>query len=90
MIRREKKSEAIDGIKRRMTAISSEAGNLVSWKFVSIDVNQLEVYEEFADAQAVKAFKGRRKRQQVNVKQNADIARALQPWTCVSTQTWMN
>ena len=56
VIRRKKKSESIDGTKRRMAAVLIEAGNLGSWRFVNSKVNQIERYDEFADAQAVKVF----------------------------------
>ena len=56
VIRRGKKSEAIDGIHVRMAAILSENGDLVRWRLVSIDLNQYERFDGFADTQALKVF----------------------------------
>ena len=56
VIRRGKKSEAVDGTHVRLAAIPSEKGDLVRWRFVSIEVNQHERYDGFADAQALKLF----------------------------------
>ena len=56
VIRRGKKSEAIDGIHVCMAAIPSENGDLVRWRLVSIEVNQYERYHGFADTQALKVF----------------------------------
>ena len=56
VIRRVKKSEAIDGIHVRMAAIPSENGDFVRWRLASIEVNQYERYDGFADTQALKVF----------------------------------
>ena len=40
----------------RLAAIPSEKGDLVRWRFVSIEVNQHERYDGFADRQALKVF----------------------------------
>ena len=56
VIRRVKKSEAIEGTRVRVVAIPSENGDLVQWRLVSIDVNQYERYDGFADTQALKVF----------------------------------
>ena len=77
VIRREKKGEAADGIHVRMAAIPSENGDLVCWRLVSIEVNQYERYDVFADTQALKVSPER----QVNVTRCTDITRLLQSWT---------
>ena len=56
MIRRVKKSEAIDGVHVRMSAIPSENEDFVRWRLVSIEVNQYERYDGFADTQALQVF----------------------------------
>ena len=56
VIRRGKKSEAVDGTHVRLAAIRSEIGDLVRWRLVSIEVNQHERYDGFADTQALKVF----------------------------------
>ena len=56
MIRRGNKSEAIDGIHVRMAAIPSENGDLVRWRLGSIEINQYERYDGFADTHASKVF----------------------------------
>ena len=55
-VRREKKSETVDGTHVRLAAIPSEKVDFVRWRFVSIDVNQHERYNGFVDRQALKAF----------------------------------
>ena len=98
VIRRVKKREATDGFHVRMAVIPSENGDFVRWRLVSIEVNQYERYEGFADTQALKVYFPCRfqeqQEQQVNVTQSTDITRLLQSWTLlqrVSTpQTWMN
>ena len=56
MIRGVKKSETIDGTQSRLAAIPSEQEDLVRWKLGSIEVNQHERYDGFADTQALKVF----------------------------------
>ena len=56
MIRREKKSEAIDGTHVRLAAIPSEKGDFVRWRLGSIEVKQHERYDGFADTQALEVF----------------------------------
>ena len=56
VIRRVKKSEAIYGIHVRVAAIPSETGDFVRWRVVTIEVNQYEKYDGFADTQALKVF----------------------------------
>ena len=56
VIRRVKKSEAIDGSQVRLAAIPSEKGDLLRWKLGSIEVNEYERYDGFADTQALKVF----------------------------------
>ena len=56
VIRRGKKSEATDGTQRRMAAMTAGAGNLGNWRLVSIEVNQLERYDGFADMLASTVF----------------------------------
>ena len=56
VIRRGKKSEAVDGTHVRLAANPSEIGGLVRWRLVSIQVNQHERYDGFADTQALKVF----------------------------------
>ena len=56
VIRRGKKSEAIDGMHVRMAAIPSENGDLVRWRLVSSEVNQYERYDGSVDTQALKVF----------------------------------
>ena len=75
VIRRGKKSEANEGTHVRMAAIPSENGDLVRWRLVSIEVNQYERYDGFADTQALKVFPmSIAQEQQVNVTQCTDIA----------------
>ena len=75
VIRRGKKSEANEGTHVRMAAIPSENGDLVRWRLVSIEVNQYEKYDGFADTQALKVFPmSIAQEQQVNVTQCTDIA----------------
>ena len=56
VIRRGKESEATDGTHVRMAAIPSENGDLVRWRLGSIEINQYERYDGFAEAQALKVF----------------------------------
>ena len=56
VIRRRKNSEAVHGIHVRMAAIPSENGDFVRWRLVSIEGNQYERYDGFADTQALKVF----------------------------------
>ena len=56
VIRQGKKNEAIDGTLVLLAAILSEKGDLVRWRYVSIEVNQHDKYDGFADTQAVKVF----------------------------------
>ena len=56
VIRRGKKNETIDGSHVRMAAIPSEKVDLTRWRIVSIEVNQHERYNGFADTQALKVF----------------------------------
>ena len=51
-----KKSEAIEGTHVRMAAIPSENGDFVRWRLGSVEVNQHERYDGFADTQALKVF----------------------------------
>ena len=93
VIRRRKNSDAVDGTHVRMAAIPSEEGDFARWRFVSIEVNQHERYDGFADTQALKVFPCRWQEQQVNVTQCTVIASLLQSWTLlqrVSTKTWTN
>ena len=54
--RRGKKSETIEGTHVRLAASPSEKGDLVRWRLGSIEVNQYERYDSFADTQALKVF----------------------------------
>ena len=56
VIRRGKKSEAVDGTHVRLAAIPSEKEDLVRWRFVSIEVTQHETYDGFADTKALNVF----------------------------------
>ena len=56
MIRRVKKSEAIDGIHVRMKIIAHNKGDLVRWILVSL-VNQYERHDVFAGTPALKVFR---------------------------------
>ena len=51
-----KKSEDVDGAHVRLAAIPSEKGDFVRWRLGSIEVNQHERYDGFADTQEVKVF----------------------------------
>ena len=73
VIRRVKKSEAINGIHVRMAAIPSEMGDLARWRLVNMEVNQHERYDGFADTQDGKCFPCRWQEQQVNVTQLVTI-----------------
>ena len=55
-IRREKKSEAIEDTHVRVAAIAAGKGDFVRWRLGSIEVNQYEKYDGFADTQALKVF----------------------------------
>ena len=86
VIRRVKKSEANGGTHVRMAAIPSEKGDFARWRLVSIEVNQHERYDGFADTQASKVFPMSTAR----VASSTDIARSLQFWTRVSARTLIN
>ena len=85
-IRRVKKSETVEDTHVRLAAIPSEKGDFVRWRLVSIEVNQHEWYDGFADTQAVKVFPTFKAR--TASQRHTDIARSRQSWTRISTPTW--